>query len=208
MEHKLVGVGELVGSTTKQEFPPARELVLSIGAGNAAAEQALVEQYWKGLYFILKKRCNDPQLAADLVQDTFIIVISKARNGEIKTPEALTAFVRQTGVNLMLAHFRKENRRATEAYGEVNIEIPDQKSNLTRAVESGQTLELVQQLINELTVERDRDILMSYFVKEEDKGKICERLDLTTAHFDRVLFRARARLKQLVEFKLGGENVL
>lgn len=187
---------------------PAKELVERIGAGDPQAEEELVAHYWKGLYYILKRRGVDPQLAADLAQDTFIIVITKARNGEINTPEALAGFVRQTGINLMIAHFRKENRRATETYGEVNVEIPDTKTSITRAIESKQTLELVRQLIDEMKVERDRDILKSFFVQEEEKANICERLELTPAHFDRVLFRARARLKQLIEFKFGVGNVL
>ena len=56
-----------------------------------------------------------------------------------------------------------------------------------------------------MKVERDRDILVSYYAKEEEKGSICERLDLTPANFDRVLFRARSRLKQLIDFKMGAK---
>jgi len=48
--------------------------------------------------------------------------------------------------------------------------------------------------------------LISYYAKEEEKSSICDRLELTSAHFDRVLFRARSRLKQLIDFKLGGNN--
>ncbi len=106
----------------------------------------------------------------------------------------------------MIAHFRKETRRATDIYGEVSIEVPDVTTNVSRAVESNQTLNLVQQLIDEMKVERDRDILLSYYAKEEEKSSICNRLELTPAHFDRVLFRARRRLKQLIDFKIGGQQ--
>ena len=195
-------------SEAAKKVSDSNNLVSRIGAGDLAAEEELVAQYWKGLYFILKRRCADPQLAADLAQDTFIIVITKARKGEINKPNAVAGFIRQTGVNLMIAHFRKEKRRATEAHGEVIFEIPDQKTNIARAVESNQTLELVSQLMGELKVSRDQDILHSFYIKEEDKISICKRLDLTAEHFDRVLFRARARLKQLIDFKFGNENAL
>lgn len=195
-------------SEAVKKVSDSNDLVSRIGAGDLAAEEELVAQYWKGLYFILKRRCADPQLAADLAQDTFIIVITKARSGEINKPDAVAGFIRQTGVNLMIAHFRKEKRRATEAHGEVNFEVPDQKTNIARAVESNQTLELVSQLMGELKISRDQDILHSFYIKEEDKTSICKRLDLTAEHFDRVLFRARARLKQLIDFKFGGENAL
>ncbi len=182
-------------------------MVTRIGEGDALAESALVDKYYKSLHFILMRRCNnDEQLAADIAQDAFIVVISKAREKKINSPEAISAFIRQTGVNLMIAHFRKETRRATDTYGEVSIEVPDITTNVSRAVESNQTLGLVQQLIEEMKVERDRDILLSYYAKEEEKSSICNRLELTPAHFDRVLFRARSRLKQLIDFKIGGQQ--
>ncbi len=182
-------------------------MVTRIGEGDALAESALVNKYYKSLHFILMRRCNnDEQLAADIAQDAFIVVINKAREKKINSPEAIAAFIRQTGVNLMIAHFRKETRRATDTYGEVSIEVPDITTNVSRAVESNQTLGLVQQLIEEMKVERDRDILLSYYAKEEEKSSICNRLELTPAHFDRVLFRARSRLKQLIDFKIGGQQ--
>lgn len=182
-------------------------MVTRIGEGDALAESALVNKYYKSLHFILMRRCNnDEQLAADIAQDAFIVVINKAREKKINSPEAIAAFIRQTGVNLMIAHFRKETRRATDTHGEVNFEVPDITSNVSRAVESNQTLDLVQQLIEEMKVERDRDILLSYYAKEEEKSSICTRLELTPAHFDRVLFRARSRLKQLIDFKIGGQQ--
>ena len=186
-----------MGDQIENEIRPAGELVDRIRAGDSSAETELVKKYWKSLNFILNRRCNnDQQLASDITQDAFIVVIAKARNGEINTPDAIAGYIRQTGVNLLIAHFRKETRRATDTHGEVNFEIPDDQSNVERAVESRDSLKLVQQLIGEMTVERDKDLLISYYAKEEEKSSICQRLELTPAHFDRVLFRARSRLKQ------------
>lgn len=196
----------VLGNQVETEVKPAGDLVVRIGLGDTTAESELVLKYWKSLYFILNRRCNDKQLASDIAQDAFIVVISKARSGEINTPDAIAGFIRQTGVNLLIDHYRKESRRATDAHGEVSFEIPDDKTNVERAVESRVSLQLVQQVIEEMSVDRDRDLLMSYYAKEEAKSSICERLELTPAHFDKVLFRARSRLKQLIDFKLGGSN--
>ena len=196
----------MLGDQEENKEYSTDSLVDRIRAGDASAETELVNKYWKSLYFILNRRCKDEQLASDVAQDAFIVIISKARNGEIQNPNAIAAFIRQTGLNILLGHFRKEQRRATDTHGEVVFDIPDHRTNTTRAVESKQSLELVQQLINEMTVERDKDILLSYYAKEEEKKSICERLDLSSAHFDRVLFRARSRLKQLIDFKMGGAS--
>lgn len=196
-----------MGESLESRFENNEYLLAAIADGNLAAETALVSKYANSLRFILGRRSNDPQLVADVVQDTFIVVIAKARNKEINSPDALAAFIRQTGVNILLAHFRKETRRATDTFGEVAIEIPDTQSDVSKAVESKESVELVQQMLNEMKVERDRDIIVSYFAKEESKKDICERMELTPAHFDRVLFRARARLKDLIKSKLGGDHV-
>lgn len=178
-------------------------LVSEIASGKKIAEQRLVEKYWRGLFFILNKRTNDSDLAADLAQDALIIVIENARSGKIENPAALSGYVRQVGVNLMIAHYRKEKRRNTHVDSDLQLNIPDDSPSIYRFIYSEKILERVQQLINEMSVERDRDILQSYFIQEKSKKEICGKLDISPAHFDRVLFRARQRLKQLVLLKLG-----
>ncbi len=196
-----------MGETLASRFENNSVLLAEIAESSKEAETFLVERYAKSLRFILSRRTDDQQLVSDIVQDTFVVVIAKARKAEIHKPEALAAFIRQTGINLLLAYFRKETRRATESAGEAVVDIPDTRSDVYAALESKQSVEVVQQVLDEMKVPRDRDILISYFVKEEAKADICSRLELTPAHFDRVLFRARSRLKELIQVKLGGTSV-
>ena len=193
------------GSQTEQDLSPEC-LVTQVAKGDKLAEQQLVSRYWRGLYFILHRRTNDPELAADLSQDTFIVVINKARNGEINNPAAVVSFIRQTGINLMIAHYRKESRQATDPNSEMDSLVVDVKPGLFQTIQSEQTFQLVLQLIEEMKVERDREILKAYFLYEQDKANICETLKLSSEHFDRVLHRARSRLKQLFEFKYANNN--
>jgi len=197
-----------LGNVTSQKVTTTNELVNRILAGDSTAEEELVHKHWKGLFFILNRRSNDPQLAADLAQDAFIVVIEKARAGKIEKPEALSAFIRQTGINLMLAHYRKQKRRATDGFSATDIEFPDTKTNISQKVELRDSIEFVRQVIEEMPQERDKDILVSFYLKEETKLDICARLELTASHFDRVLFRARNRLKQIIGLRLGGDSVL
>ena len=53
-----------------------------------------------------------------------------------------------------------------------------------------------------MNVERDKEILRRYFVFEQDKPLICQALDLTPDQFDKVLYRARNRLKSKIEAAL------
>ncbi len=178
------------------------DLVKRIGLRDKSAEQALVKQYWRGLLFILQQQTQDAHLAADLAQDAFIIVIDKARKGEIHSPAQLPAFIRQVGLNLVIANYRKEQRRNTHADDETLSYIADEKNDVLAAVTSARLADIVAQVIAELPTERDRKILHHYFIADKEKSAICQQLQLDAAHFDRVLFRARARLKQLLAAKL------
>jgi DNA-directed RNA polymerase specialized sigma24 family protein len=55
----------------------------------------------------------------------------------------------------------------------------------------------VRQIINELNSERARELLLRYFIDEEDKDKIRADLGLTRAQFNSVIFRAVQRFKEL-----------
>jgi RNA polymerase sigma-70 factor (ECF subfamily) len=59
----------------------------------------------------------------------------------------------------------------------------------------------VRELIAELPTERDRLIVKRFYLDEEDKGVICDELGLSPLHFDKVIFRARQRMKDKLEIR-------
>ena len=181
----------------------AELLLKRIAEGDRQAEQILVDTYYRGLYFILNRQTQNHSLSEDLVQDTFIIVLQKARDNLIQNPAALAAFIRQTGVNLLIGHIRKETRRDTQGVEEIDFHSPCDGLDLSRALHSDQLLQLTAQMFEELTTQRDRDLLRCYYVYDQSKAQICQQLALSPEHFDRVLFRARQRLKRLIEDKLN-----
>lgn len=186
------------GSISSVHTETPELLLKSISSGNRKAEHQLIERYSKSLYFILYKRVQDPDLTADLLQDTFIIVLEKARNAEISNPSALGAFVRQVGINLYIAYCRKRKRQATEATDEIDLKHACQNTELLHLVHSRKLLNITEQCISQLSQTRDRTILIDYFVYEKPKSTICNELNITVAQFDRVLHRARVRLKGLI----------
>lgn len=178
-------------------------LLAEIASGNKKYEQYLVSNYWKGLYFVLNRRAQNPDLAADLAQETMLIVITKARNGEIENPAALPAYIRQTGVNLLIAHYRKETRRKTEDTDDIDVQFANTSVDASEKINIEQLVCVVKQVINELPTERDRQIILRHFQYGQNKAVVCQELELSTEHFDRVLFRARQRLKQILQAKLN-----
>ena len=191
--------------TRAEEDPSAESLVRQIADGDRQAEQKLVSKLWRGLQFILLRRTGDPELASDLAQDTFIIVINKARQGEIEKPAAITSFIRQTAINLLIGHYRKETRQATDLNQDMDFQVPDHRPDIYQLLHSEQAVALVLQIIEEMNVPRDREILKSHYFYEQDKSTICKALDLSPGHFDRVLYRARSRLKQMLIIRFDDE---
>ena len=61
-------------------------------------------------------------------------------------------------------------------------------------------------MLAELKNERDRDILSRYYIADQDKDAICRDLQLSDLHFNRVLFRARQRYRELYESRQEGRN--
>lgn len=177
----------------------APQIVADILAGNASAETRLVQEYERGLLFILRRACNnDQELAADLVQDTWQIVITKIRAQELKDPSKLSSFIIQIGKNLAIAHYRKASVQRTESLEQFDhAEQTDQADNPEDILLRHNQAMMVKTVVRSLDKKRDRDIMFRLFVKGQDKSLICQELKLDKSHFDRVLYRAKQRFRKL-----------
>ncbi len=175
----------------------ARQLAHRIRQGDTDAEAELIERYSTGVRLILLKRTGNRQLSSDLSQDTFIIALQKLRAGEVRKPERLAAFLRQTAVNLSIEHYRSEKRYIHQEDGIIALQIPhiDMKAEKVDRQHVGK---LLGTTIQELANFRDREILQRFYLLDEDKSEVCDALQLSAAHFDRVLYRAKQRMRKLI----------
>jgi RNA polymerase sigma-70 factor (ECF subfamily) len=171
----------------QSEHEIAADLALKIGQGVRAAEQALVARYGPPLHFMLKQRTRDAELALDIRQDALRIVIEKLRAGTLEQPERLGGYLRGVALKLCGAQKRKDSRRATTA-----------DSDAIEAMGDEQLKRSVRELLAELTTPRDRDILTRVYLLEEDKETVCTALGVDSLHFNRVLFRAKQRFRELL----------
>lgn len=178
-------------------------LVARIRAGDPAAEAELVEGYRHGLSYLLRKLTGDPALSEDLQQETLQVALRRIRAGELREPEKLSGFLRQTAKNLAIIEYRREHRRSARLEGSEEWApergpadpAESQLSSVLRQEEAG----LVRRVLREMRSDRDRQLLVRYYLAEHAKEEICRDLGLSSLNFNLVLFRARERFRKLVE---------
>lgn len=182
----------------KLQVKTATDLVSRIMAGDALAETELVEQYSTGIRLLLLKKTGRRQLSNDICQDVMMVTLKKLRSDGLLKPESLPSFIRQTALYLLIDHFRKEKRYIYQEEGIISLNTPhnDRKAH---ALDNLQACTLLDEILNKLSVERDREILRRFYLQDEDKAEICKALGLSPAQFDRVLYRAKQRMRELIQ---------
>lgn len=180
------------------EAQVSADLVRRIGRGDRSAEHEMIERYGRGLLYLLKRRTADAELAKDLRQEAYVVAIEKLRTSSIDDPERLGAYLRGIAVNLVIAEQRKTKRRATSpdlaAIDAASDNRPGPGDSLSRA----QLAAVVRTLLDELPVERDREVLVRLYLMDQDRERVCDALGIDASHFNRVLFRAKQRFKALL----------
>ena len=190
------------GQTDGSEARIAADLARRVQSGDARAETEIVERYSRGLLFFLRRTTHDAALSEDLHQETFRIALERLRGGGLDDPEKLSGFLLRTARNLFLGHYRKRTRRNEIQEPEEAAEAPATGPGQLDVLLRQEQTTAVQRLIQELPTDRDRQILLRFYVAEEDKETICADLGLSSLHFNRVLFRARQRFKELLESRV------
>jgi len=188
-------------ASTVADWTAAAALVERIQDGDAAAEAELVARYARGIALLIAHTCRDSGVVDDLCQETFRIAIERLRRGEVREPARLSGFMASLARNLVTEHFRRLARReqtaATEA--EAPETLPATAPSPFETLQQREHATLVRQVLAELPTPRDRLLLFRYYIAEEEREEICADLGITRVHFHRVLFRARARFRELYE---------
>lgn len=177
--------------------PDAAPLAAAIARGDRAAEDRFVRRYGPGLTAILRIRCGDPELCKDLAQEALQVALLRLRAGKVEQPEALAGFLRGTALNLLANELRRSERRLADASSDWMDELQGEGDDPAQQVEDADLVQAMRETIGGLKVPRDRELLWRYYVDQSSKEQLCASLALSAEHFDRVLHRARLRLREL-----------
>jgi RNA polymerase sigma-70 factor (ECF subfamily) len=190
-------------SAVASEGGGSAELVHRIAAGDREAEAELIARYSPVLEHLLRRWSRDPATAEDLLQETLGLALRKIRDGEVRQPESLAAFLHSLARNQCTQLYRRTESR-TDLHEPIDeARLPEARPGQLAGLLRREKIGLIRQVLAELQPERDRQVLFRYYIAEERAEPICADLGITAEHFYRVLHRARRRYKALFEQRIG-----
>lgn len=148
---------------------PKEQLISIVTAAQRGEENAVSELYnafYMDLHYYIMKTVKDPDLAADLTQDTFIEILQTIQ--ALREPAAFPIWSRRIAYHKCTAHFRKrkdeletENEEGVSVFDNLVEErdefIPDE------ALDKMELKQAIQEILDELPEEQRSAIMMRYF---------------------------------------------
>ena len=173
-------------------------IVANIRRGDRPMEAVFFQRYYAGVKRHLARYIHNTSHAEDIAHDALLTVLLRLRNKSIEQPQFLDRFVYQTAKFSYYSWLRRPANQPDLFEPLAEHQDPmDTEQQFLRAEQR----RLLLVVIGTLRVERDREILRRAYIHDETKLATCEALALTTSHFDRIIFRARERLKHRLELQ-------
>ena len=138
-----------------------------------------------------------PQDLDDRVHDVFLIITQAIRRGELREPERLMGYVRTVVRRQVAAHIDSAvDARRNWASVDGNEGMRDHRPDPERTAIESENGKLASRILRSLP-RRDREMLISFYLKEQRPEEICREMELTQTQFRLIKCRAKARFGQL-----------
>jgi len=165
------------------------------GSARRAEFELLYEQHSREVWALAYARWMDSDLAMDITQEAYLRLWKQwEAHEEIQNPRAwLLRVARNLAEDYAKSAFRRNGTQPPELLNGVRSSQPQPVEALERQEQFAQ----LRAVLDELGSERDRQILLRFYVAGDSKEDICADFGLSSLHFNRVLFRARERYRVL-----------
>jgi len=184
------------------EITSPADLVDRIRRGNKEAENVLVQRYSRGVSVVIRKTIQNVTDVEELVQQTFMIALEKIRRGDVHEPERVSGYICGIANKLALVHLQKSRLTNLVDIDEIAPVVDSDRGPFEQLLRKEEA-EIVRQVVGELRMQRDREIITRYYLRDEEKESICASLSLTSVQFNTVIFRALERFKELYAKRLN-----
>jgi RNA polymerase sigma-70 factor (ECF subfamily) len=164
-------------------------------AGDFRTQEHFVAYFTELIQLKLRSRLNSPQAIEDVRQETFSRVFAALRDGKIRQPDRLGAFVNSMCNNVLLEHYRA-NSRDDSLDDDDERDFPAPNVDVLGAIANQQMAEKIREILEEMP-ERDRRLLREVFLEERDKDAVCKDFGVDREYLRVLLFRAKQSFKIL-----------
>lgn len=160
---------------------------------NATLVLSLFHQYSGELLSFLTTRLGCREQAADVVQETYVRVLSLENPYAILQPRA---FLYKTALNLTIDAFRRQRLRAERTVEFEMVEhLPSQLPDQEAVVESKQRVEILRCAINELPP-KCRHVFLLHKFQSLPHAVIAERLGISKNMVEKHVMKAMAHCRK------------
>lgn len=157
-------------------------LIAGFISGNTNSFSILQDRYQKRVYGFIFSKVNDPGLADDIFQDTFIKVVKSLRLGKYKDEGRFLSWVIRIAHNLIMDHYRKINRLPKHESRIENFDVLDRLIEQSTSIEDSMIETQIHAdlsiLIEELP-DNQKEVLLMRLFKDMSFKEIADHTDVS-----------------------------
>jgi RNA polymerase sigma-70 factor, ECF subfamily len=174
-------------------------------AGDYGTEEHFVGYFTELLNLKLRSRLRSPHAIEDVRQETFVRVLRILRkDGSLRQPERLGAFVNTVCNNVLLEHYRSSSR-STSIDEEGQPEPVATGQTVLEKVASGELADKVHDILRRLPP-RDQQLLKAVFIDERDRDEVCRQVGVDREYLRVLLYRAKQEFKAEYVKRVGPDK--
>ena len=185
-----------------------KELIERYQDGDVQSFELLIGRYQKQVYSYILTLVKDKQLADDVFQDTFVKVIQTIKSKGYKDDGRFVQFAMRIAHNLVIDHFRKENRLPTVESSSEDYNYIDNVPITDHSVEQGMVVDQIysdlHRMITFLPDEQREVLRMRIF----DDMSFKDIADITNVSINTALGRMRYALINLRKMMVANNMTL
>ena len=174
-----------------------KELIECFHRGDVQAFELLINRYKDQIYSYIISLVRDRQLTDDIFQDTFVKIIRTIKAGVYKDEGKFIQFAMRIAHNLVIDHFRKENRIPVVESSSEDYNYVDNAPITDPSVEQGMIIDQIHSDLRkmiELLPAEQREVLR---MRIYDDLSFKEIADITKVSINTALGRMRYALINL-----------
>jgi len=181
--------------------------VENLCAGDRETQEHFVGYFTELLRMKLRSRLQSSHAIEDVCQETFARVIAVLRrDGGLRQPERLGAFVNTTCNHVLFEEYRASGR-ADSLDDEATPEPAAKGANALDMVASQQIKKKVREILLKLAP-RDRSLLKAVFLDEQDRDDVCRQFGVEREYLRVLLHRAKQEFKLEYVKRIGNPTPL